>query len=165
MHTCLHNFPNHQSTRTSLLIRHSVPNYVARWPMTHLPACGKLCPNPLCATGACQSCHWLRIIQIALQQSNCGVLMHTCLHNFPNHQSTRTSLLIRHSVPNYVARWPLTHLPACGKLCPNLLCTTGACQSCHWLRIIQIVLQCADAYMFAQLPESPEYSYEPVDQT
>ena len=24
---------------------------------------------------------------------------------------------------------------------------------------------CADAYMFAQLPKSPEYSYEPVDQT
>ena len=141
MHTCLHNFPNHQSTRTSLLIRHSVPNYVARWPLTRLPACGKLRPNLLCATGACQSCHWLRIIQIALQQSNCGVLMHTCLHNFPNHQSTRTSLLIRHSVPNYVARWPLTRLPACGKSCPNLLCATGACQSCHWLRIIQIALQ------------------------
>ena len=136
MHTCLHNFPNHQSTRTSLLIRHSVPNYVARWPLTRLPACGKSCPNLLCATGACQSCHWLRIIQIALQQSNCGVLMHTCLHNFPNHQSTRTSLLIRHSVPNYVARWPLTRLPACGKSCPNLLCATGACQSCHWLRIM-----------------------------
>ena len=136
MHTCLHNFPNHQSTRTSLLIRHSVPNYVARWPLTRLPACGKLRPNLLCATGACQSCHWLRIIQIALQQSNCGVLMHTCLHNFPNHQSTRTSLLIRHSVPNHVARWPLTRLPACGKLRPNLLCATGACQSCHWLRIM-----------------------------
>ena len=64
------------------------------------------------------------------------VLIHARAQDFPSQQNATWGCWYPHAAPNHVTRWPLTRLPACGKLRPNLLCATGACQSCHWLRIM-----------------------------
>ena len=145
MHTCLHNFPNHQSTRTSLLIRHSVPNYVARWPLTRLPACGKSCPNLLCATGACQSCHWLRIIQINLPDCNSA---DTC----PVRRTSQVSRMLLEAADTHMLRQIMWHVD------PWHACLlVESCVPIYFVPqvLVNLVIglgSCPDAYMFAQLP-------------
>ena len=145
IHARAQDFPSQQNATWGCWYPHAAPNHVTRWPLTRLPACGKLRPNLLCATGACQSCHWLRI-------------MSWCIHVCTTSRITR--VLVRacwsdHSVPNYVARWPLTRLPACGKLRRNLLCATGACQCVMCFESYRLIFQTATVLIHARAQDFP----------
>ena len=102
----------------------------------------------VCATG-CQCCHWLRI-------------MCWCIHVCTTSQITR--VLVRACWSDIVCQtmWLVDPWHAC------LL--VESCVPIYFVPqvLVNLVIglgSCADAYMFAQLPKSPEYSYEPVDQT